>query len=292
MNNQKTIDISKENIHGKCDLKCAYTFNYPNTNLTAKNDDIMISLTTDNTQVAPVIYNNEKYIVSKIIIISPSLHLFNGKKVNAEIIVQHDPQNGSGTRLFVCVPIIQSRDSSTATTLLNQIVTSVVTNAPSSNETTNLNLTNFTLDNIIPKKPFFSYNGVQPMNGEFIVFSTEFAIPLNEKTLNSLSKIIKPYLVSMTTDGNLFFNINGPNSNVSNEGIYISCQPTGSSEEEIEIVNSKNAISYDFESITTDPTVQLIFQIIIGCLIFIILFKLLSYIFNSLAKGTIKIPTL
>ena len=38
----QSIDISKKNVSGKCDLKCAYNFQYPESNTTAKNQDIMI----------------------------------------------------------------------------------------------------------------------------------------------------------------------------------------------------------------------------------------------------------
>ena len=55
------INISKQDIQGKCDLKCYYNFDYKNTNLIARNDEVMISLIPDNDS-SQVKYNNESYI--------------------------------------------------------------------------------------------------------------------------------------------------------------------------------------------------------------------------------------
>ena len=44
-NNPPNINISVQNIQGKCDLKCSYNFKYPESNTTAKNNGVFISLT-------------------------------------------------------------------------------------------------------------------------------------------------------------------------------------------------------------------------------------------------------
>ena len=66
----QNINITTENIKGVCDLKCAYNFTYPESSLTATNDGVMISLTPDNSNTSPVVYNTQKYNVSKITIVS------------------------------------------------------------------------------------------------------------------------------------------------------------------------------------------------------------------------------
>ena len=82
----QSIDISKKNVSGKCDLKCAYNFQYPESNTTAKNQGVLINLSYDNSKTPPVTYNTQKYTVTQIMITSPSLHLFNGATTDAEII--------------------------------------------------------------------------------------------------------------------------------------------------------------------------------------------------------------
>ena len=51
-----------------------------------------------------------------------------------------------------------------------------MSNAPSSGETTNVNMSDFTLDTIVPKKPFYSYAGddMSGANANFIVFGIIF----------------------------------------------------------------------------------------------------------------------
>ena len=284
------INISPKNVHGKCDLKCIYNFKYKETNLTVKNNGINISMTSDNSNVPPVMYNEVKYNVSQIMLFSPSLHLFNENKVDAEIIIEHTPESG-GQNLFVCIPIIKSGDSTTASTLLTQIISGVAANAPAANETTNLNISGFTLNQIVPKSPFFSYSGTYNNSiSDFIVFGKNYAIPLNEKILTALGSIIKPFPLPMIGD-NLFFNPKGPNSSGSvGDGIYISCQPTGSSEEEIDITNDKNSTSFDIGNLMDDSTFKLIVQIIVGCMLFIVIFAGLAFAFAKLTDTPVKMP--
>ena len=292
MINKTAINISPKNVYGKCDLKCIYNFKYKESNLTIKNNGINISMKCDDSNVPPVIYNEVKYNVSQILLFSPSLHLFNEDKVDAELIVEHVPETG-GQNLFVCVPIVKSGDSTTASSLLTQTILGAAANAPAANETTTLNLSDFTLNKIIPKSPFFSYSGTYSNSTvDFIVFGKNYAIPLNEKILNALGSIIKPFPLPMIGD-NLFFNAKGPNSSGSvGDGIYISCQPTGSSEEEIEITNTKSSSSFDMENLVDNSTFKLIIKIIVGCILFIIVFAGLAFAFGKLTDTQIKMPNL
>ena len=83
----QNINIARDNVEGKCDLKCSYNFKYSESNTTAKNEGIEISLTYDNTNTSPVTYNTQKYNVSKITIMCPSIHTFDGALAAAEICV-------------------------------------------------------------------------------------------------------------------------------------------------------------------------------------------------------------
>jgi hypothetical protein len=287
---KKAINISQKNIYGKCDLKCAYNFKYKESSLNVKNNGINIALIYDNSNIPPVSYNEEKYTVSKIMIFAPSLHLFNENKVDAEIIIEHIPESG-GQNLFVCVPIIKSSDSTNASSLLTQVIAGVAANAPAENETTTLNISGFTLSSIIPKRPFFSYSGTYSNStADFIVFGKNFAIPLKDKVINTLCSIIKPFNLPMIGD-NLFFNSKGPNSSGNiGDGIYISCQPTGSSEEQIEITNTKNTSESDMGNLIDKSTFKLIIKIVVGCILFIVIFLLLGFVFSKLTDTKIKMP--
>jgi hypothetical protein len=288
MSNQN-INISPKNVTGKCDLKCSYAFKYSESNSTAKNEGVMIDITYDSASVPPVVYNQEKYTVSKIMITSPSVHIFNGSTCAAELCIEHTPVQG-GSNLLVWIPIIASSDSSTASNLITEVIQGVSSNAPAANETTNLNISGFTLQSIVPNKPFYSYTGSSD-NTDNIVFDITNAIGLSSSTITTLQKIIKPFPIS--TPGNkLFFNSSGPNTTKIGEGIYISCKPTGSSDEETAVTYNKNVSTYDFSNITNNQTFKTIIQIIVGCLLFIAIFMAVSYGYSYITNGTAKMPTL
>jgi carbonic anhydrase len=291
---KKPINISPQNIYGKCDLKCVYNFKYDESALSVKNNGINISLTYDDSNTPPVSYNEVKYNVSQIMLFSPSLHLFNNSKVEAEIIVEHVPQSG-GSNLFVCVPIIKSSDSTSSSVLLSQIVAGVAANAPAANETTNLNLSGFTLNKIIPKSPFFSYSGTYSSStADFIVFGKNNAIPLSEKVLTALSSIIKPFPLPMIGD-NLFFNDKGPNIGGNNgDGIYISCQPTGSSEEETDITNTKSSsdsdVSVSIGNLFNSSAFKIFIKIVILIIVFIAIFAMIAFCYSKITNTQLKMP--
>jgi hypothetical protein len=285
----RIIDISKKNISGKCDLKCAYNFKYEESNTTSKNNGVVISLTYDNNKVPPVSYNNEKYTVTKIDIISPSIHNFNGIKTDAEIIIEHAPVKG-GSLLYVAIPIKSSTESSEATYLINEIILSTSTNAPSESETTNLSISGFTLNKIVPHKPYYSYTDDDKNN--YIIFDILDAIPLKSKILETLQQIIKPFPIPMT-GGKLYYNASGPNTTTIGDGIYISCKPTGSSKEEIKVEYAKNTQSYDeLSNILDNPYMTTIYQIINGCILFILVFLILNFIYTWITTGETKLPSM
>ena len=100
-----SIDITPRNAAGTCDLKCAYTFDYPTSSSTLSNKGIFIGLSYDAATMSPVTYNQAPYSVAQIQIYAPSLHTFGGVAAAAEIMIIHTPQKG-GDNLYVCIPVI------------------------------------------------------------------------------------------------------------------------------------------------------------------------------------------
>jgi len=278
------INISAKNISGNCDLKCAYAYKYPESNSTAKNNGVMITLTYDNSSVPPVLYNEEKYNVSQFNIVCPSIHIFEGNQVNAEVYIEHIPING-GQNLYVSVPIISSSESSNAGNLLTQIIDSVSTNAPREGDSTNLNINGLSLQYVVQNKPFYSYTDTN--NNNWIVYDALDAIPLSSSTLSKLAQIIKPFSLP-TQGGELFHNPKGPNIKELGDGIYISCKPTGSSEEETAVTYTTGPT--DYSSIWDNSITKFIIQIIIGCIIFIATFGIIYYAYNFIATGSVTLP--
>ncbi len=287
MSNQP-MNISQKNVAGKCDLKCSYAFKYTESSSTAKNNGVLIKLSYDSRSVPPVSYNNEKYNVSSIMITSPSLHLFNDKVMPGEIIIEHVPIKG-GNNLNVCVPFISSSESSTASNIITEIIQKVSTNAPSEGDSTNLNIPNFNIQHIVPRKPFFAYS---TDSNDYIVFGALDAIPLSSNTVSTLQQIIKPFPLEMPS-ANLFYNSKGPVSGLQiGNGLYISCQPTGSSDDETAVTYDKNSTSVDWSNVFNSPVFKYILAIIIGCLLFIVVFYGLSAFYSYLSLDAVKLPNI
>jgi len=283
--NTQNINISATNIKGNCDMKCSYAFKYSESNSTAKNNGVLINLTYDSTSTPPVVYNSGKYVVENVTIVSPSIHTFNGSSMPGEIIITHNPQSG-GNSLKVCIPFTTSSESSTASQIITDIINKVASNAPSQEDSTNLNMS-FSLQKIVPKKPFFVYSGE---NTDWIVYGHLDAIPLSSTTISTLQKIIKAFQFP-TPGEDLFYNSKGPITGVQlGDGIYISCQPTGSTEEETAVEYVKPSTSFDFSNIFESPVFNIIIVTIIVCLLFFIIFYGLSVFYKYLTSDAQKFP--
>jgi hypothetical protein len=262
------VNISAKNVDGKCDLKCALDFSYQTTpSLIAKNNGVLISTTIDSVASPPVTFNTNKYMVSKLNIVHPSFHLFNGNKVPGEIMVVHTPVLG-GQPLTICIPIIQSGNTTNASHLIEKIIAGVASKAPSDGESASITVSDFTLNELMPKKPYFSY---KHDTGDYVVFAPTFAVSLVESTINTLTSIVQPYAQTAQTKNGVFFNKNGPNSGVRNSGIYISCQPTGNSVENVDVVYDSAGGSSEANSFSNWFTFVLSSNIFKYFLIFILL---------------------
>ena len=204
-----TMNISRDNVKGKCDLKCSYNFKYSDSTTTAKNNGEMLSLTYDNNSTTQVLYNNKKYTVTSIYITTPSIHTFNGSTTDAEICIEHTPING-GPLFSVGIPIKSSSEATPASSLLTEIITAAATSVPAKGNSASLNVDGFSLDKIVPSKPFFSYTSSTD-NMQWIVYGIVDAIPLSSSTLAKLGQIITPFPLTMSGDS-LFYNSTGPNS--------------------------------------------------------------------------------
>jgi len=285
MTTNNNIDISKYTAgNNTCDLKCAYNFDYPETNLVATNYGIMINCIFDNNTSTPVVYNQQKYSVTSMMIVSPSIHFFNGNQTNpagnqtnAEIIISHTP-SVSGNGLAVCIPIIQSNDSNEASNLVTNLIQSVSNSANQQGQKVNIN-TNITLNTIIPKQPFYSYTDGN--NTDFIVFDISDAIGINSDSITSLQQMIKPFPIP-TPGNSLFYNKNGPNNSNIGDGIYIKCNPVGASKDEVPVEYSKNSSSYDIFSGNNENVIKIILQI----LFVVLVFGVLVFIFMWFRKAS------
>lgn len=278
------INISKDNIAGKCDLKCEFSFHYNDSSCIATNRGDYISLAYDNSSSPPVTYNASSYNVKEVRIYSPSLHSFNGTKADGEFIIIHTSASGANP-LFVCIPIKSSNTGEISSKNLTNIISTMASNAPAEGEKTTVNISRFNLNSFVPRKPFFSYTATEPFQPcstsktEYIVYSPDTAIGLPEIILKGLQKLISKNSYTIKTGPGLFFNQKGPTSGVGSDQIYIDCQPVGQSEDEKIIVTDSGS---SVGTITAENIMQnKYFQIFLGCIIFLALIVAIKFLVYS-----------
>ena len=296
-NSNAPIDISIKNISGKCDLKCAYSFKYPNSSCTATNRGEYISIAYDSSSNAPVTYNGVGYNVNEIRIYSPSLHTFNGTHAAAELMIIHASNKGTKP-LLVCVPFMEGNTSTKGSSILTSVVNGMSSNAPSEGETASVYIDDFTMDAFVPKKPYFSYTAIQPYQPcvgdvDLIVFTPVMSSGyIASGTLHKLNTIISNNSYTIKTGPLLFFNEKGPGTSGLGGEIYIDCKPIDKSSEETlitqEVPNSSSNISVniDVNTILENP----LFQIIISSLLFVGIILIFTIIVKALSnRGKINI---
>jgi hypothetical protein len=277
------INIAPQSVSGNCDLKCAYNFKYSSSNSTITNKLYFLSMSYDQQKESPVTYNGSKYNVSTIKLYKPSLHKYLGTKIDAELIIEHNPVNG-GELLRVCIPITKS--VTTGSTQSSQIITNIIktasSSAPARDDQTKIS--DFSLQSVLPTTQFYSYyNNHSVVGGDYVVFGKLSALTMNDATLSTLGRIIQPFDTQMMGD-NLFLNPTGPNKtkeNIDGDGIYIDCQPTGASEETIDVVS--DIVHFD---IFDDPNVSYAIKLIMSSLLFIVFLVAFNMFYNKyLAKS-------
>lgn len=270
------IDISPTNTNGKCDLKCLFQFNYPPSTCTATHRRTYLALDYDVSVAPPVFYNSHPYKVSEVRIYCPSVHTFSGRREGAELVVFHTTNTGQPP-LIVCVPI----RSGAPNDMLDTIVNTVAETAPSEGASTQVNMaTPFTLNKLVPRKPFYAYTGksmVQPCSStitEYIVYSphTESAfLSLSDAGMTLLETIVSRHSYVVNTGPSaplLFFNERGPQSGVAGDDIYIDCQPVDQYEDTSSGSTSSGSSFPSFHISLKSPVIQVLLSFVLCVALF------------------------
>jgi hypothetical protein len=284
------MNISPDNISGDCKLKCAYSFNYPVSNCVTRNNSYSVTLPYDNSSIPAVKFNNAQYNVAQILIVTPSMHKFNGSPADGEIIILHTPTAG-GNNFIVCIPIIAR---TTTTNIVQTIITETIKQAPAKGGTAKVALNNFTLNSIVPKTAFYSY--IDASNRSFVVYGIDNAVHIDSAAMKGLKSILTqtPASVGMTflSGPLLYINSAGPTNGTggSDSEIYISCQPTGNSEETEEVSYTKPSITNDLSvnGILNNPVVVFILASLFTILVLYALYTLINYVSNGSAAKVVS----
>lgn len=245
------IDINKSKSV-KCNTRCIFTFKYKKSDTTVTPKTNYLSLTYKNEK--SLSFNNTDYFVSEIRIYYKSIHTYDTKQSDAEIVVIH--KTITGKTLLLCIPLVQSNLNTTAANKLNVIMT----NLTKSTGTTSVDLKNFLdLDDFVKMSPFFTYKASSFLECskevDYIVYHPDdYNIAIAPSTYNTMMKLFaantvyKPVTVfkdALSTPV-LYYNSKGTAKMVDDE-IYIDCQPVNKSEETVtlndEVVREKTSFS-------------------------------------------------
>ena len=292
------IDISGTRSLGKCVDKCDLTFKYNISSVTVTNRGDYLNVKYDDVSNsdAQVTFNSKKYKVTDLRIYSPSLHTYNGSQMPAEILIIHTPVDG-GNQLFVSVPIMNNNSVNTGSSMITAILTHSLANAPADGNESRLdNIKNFSLNSVVPKKPYYYYSGVnflrQPCSAavDIVCYLPYTAnIGINTDLVDKLSFVIKPSNITPKayTEGDtprLYFNEEGAKTSDANgEDIVISCQPYDDTADP----NETTDYIVDNDSSPLNPSDVFNsgwFQVIAGSLIFFLIICLLNFIFGIFQK--------
>lgn len=271
------LKITNADKKNACNLKCAFGFNYPSvTQVYCRNSNGAIEIKNESQGNSPVTYNSKQYTLESARIVHPSLHTYNGNTAAAEIIMVHTNIATSST-LLVCVPIVEAPSTSQ---FVADIISNVSKYAPGSSDDTTTTRFDVELNKIVPKSPFFAYNGSLPYPPftspvELIVFepsNTQNYISASDYT--KLSNLIVSTQIDYAKLRNSMYKLNsknqgtakknqniipkifynngtGPTVNSGDDNILIDCQPVnseGTVVEEKKVGPSVSPFSSDFTS--------------------------------------------
>ena len=241
-----------------------------------------------------ITFNLISYVVKEVRIYHPSLHSFNGNKLDAEMVIVHTSNTGE-MPLLVCIPIRISNSTSISAGFFRDVVTTMSKNAPAEGDSTTIKINNYNLNFLIPKKPFYSYTGTEPYQPcsekvNYVVYdASEVYLDIPQNIYDNLKKIVKENYYTSKKGVQFFYNSKGANTATSDD-IYIDCQPVGKSEETTDIINDTSYTSssdYSFEDLKNNDLFKFIIAIIIFLIIIYLLYGLAS-IFKLISKNIDK----
>lgn len=290
------IDISLSKITNKCDYKCAYNFNYQASSCIATNRGDYISLSYDTSTASPVIYNTMAYNVKEVRIYIPSLHAYSGSKSDGEMVIVHNCVTGAKP-LLVCIPIKINNTNSTSSGLFTTIADVMSKSAPSDGESTTLPGKQYNLNDLVRKKPFFSYTATEPYQPcsasvDYVVFDpTELALDITDATITKMHSLIQDNPYDIKTGPLLFYNETGATqgNGSGTNFLQIDCQPVFESDETVDQVTYSDTGESFSAMFNNSSLFQGLIIIVVVLLIIVGLSKIIG-VFTSKDFGNIPNP--
>ena len=181
------INIKANGKYDNCISRCSYEFNYAtgvNTWFTKSNSFIIEINVEANDKDDVKINGTQVGTPVKIVIYKKSLHLYDGKHADAELIIEHREGN------YIVIPITRGTSNNNAA---YKFINHILRNTPPSRGGNQINEVqtggaNLSLNDIVPRGEYFFHNCD---GGNVIVFHANNGIKLDDSTINLLNTVIK-----------------------------------------------------------------------------------------------------
>jgi len=183
-----------------CKEECSYKFSYnQNSSAIVINQNTYLDIKVDGNN--NIRFNDYKVTLNDVRLYQPSIHLFDGQQVPAELIISH---SGYGHTILVCIPIIVGNGRGKSNSFFEQLIPNIT---PNTDKTTpnkqSINVSKWSLNDVVPSSTFYFYVGkypYPPCNGKVnvIVFGKNNAARISSKDLKLLQALISPVNYSQT----------------------------------------------------------------------------------------------
>jgi carbonic anhydrase len=261
-------------------MYCDYKYDYNDSSCVVTNMGSMLKIKYDlksDGTVPQAFLNKKKYNVSEIQIYQPSRNIYKNIRADIEFVIIHEGSNNA--ELVVSIPFRVSstapKSSSASTSsvaptsapasssaaptsspgsavkagsivldnIINDFKTQTAGSLPNPNQSYQLTINNFNLNNFIPNTPYYFYNiDTTTCKQANIAFDLLKSGQLISRTaidkLNSMLTTVTQTRVGSypaITEQTIYVNSNGPNyqGTATDDKIYIDCQPTGQEGKEL-----------------------------------------------------------
>jgi carbonic anhydrase len=266
----------------KCSLKCLLHYKYGDSSCKLFNANVALLIKYDG--VSDVVFSNVKYTPTDIYIFAPSLHKYSGQTAQAELLIHHTSEQGG---LNICVPITVGTKLTRGSYLLKDIIDA----SPMRGESATPSIADFNANYLIPASKYFTYTGpmiersCNSLQYNYVVFHPRYgSIAISAATMTVLQGLITANGRLTASAGTVSVNEIGTTRNgFAGDGqIYIDCQPTGESEEEMVYKEPGPASSIPNDSLMT------ILLIVIGIALIVGTFLVMKLVLGNVNKITSK----
>tara|TARA_B100001559_G_C16484184_1_gene615197 strand:+ start:874 stop:1860 length:987 start_codon:yes stop_codon:yes gene_type:complete len=210
-----------------CKSRCNFYYNFNPCPCVLHNKGSYLAITSCKGSHS-LEYNKVDLNVQSVKLYFPSLNKYNDRNYEGEIIIH---LVGGGQNIQMCIPV---RRSTNTTTMSYLWFNKFHSQTPTNNQKRTVNVSNFTLNNIIPRAGFCEYTGslgdICDPKGKVILFDPNNAITIGSTQFNNissrLSSSIKNYnVIDSKNYKNLLWNkwgtTNGPGKMVYNDNSFM-----------------------------------------------------------------------